>query len=42
MFTSPNIAMHFKSAALRLDGKRRVADAQYVLTPLTEERAQEL
>ena len=21
MFTSPNIAMHFKSAALRLDGK---------------------
>ena len=46
MFTSPNIAMHFKSAALRLDGKapdqRRVADAQYALTPLTEERAQEL
>ncbi len=46
MFTSPNIAMHFKSAALRLDGKapdqRRVADAQYVLSPLTEARAQEL
>ena len=42
MFTSPNIAMHFKSAALRLDGKRRVANAQYVLTPLTEDRAQEL
>ena len=46
MFTSPNIAMHFKSAALRLDGKvpdqRRVADAQYVLSPLTEVQAQEL
>ena len=46
MFTSPNIAMHFKSAALRLDGKvpdqRRVADAQYVLSPLTEAQAQEL
>ena len=46
MFTSPNIAMHFKSAALRLDGKvpdqRRVADAQYVLSPLMEVRAQEL
>ena len=42
MFTSPNIAMYFKSAALRLDGKARVADAQYVLTPLTEAQAQEL
>ena len=46
MFTSPNIAMHFKSAALRLDGKapdqQRVADAQYVLSPLTEAQAQEL